>query len=148
MLIPIESTPYPTNEVTVDFSVSFGTAVITKTDADTGAALEGAAFEVVNKSGTVVASAITGTNGMVTFENLQPGTYIIREASAPTGYTLSAPNTQSLTVAAGQTAYATFANEKISGKIAVYKTDADSKGRWLGQHLLLPMQAAILLHYL
>lgn len=102
-------------------------AVITKTDAGTGAALAGATFEVVNASGTVVATAKTGTGGTAFLENLQAGTYTIRETSAPTGYTLSVPNTQSLTVAAGQTANATFANEKIRGKIAIYKVDADSK---------------------
>ena len=127
VLIPIESVPYPTDEAFVDFAVTFGAAVITKTDAGTGAALAGATFEVVNASGTVVATAKTGADGTAVFENLQAGTYTIRETSAPTGYTLSVPNTQSLTVAAGQTANATFANEKIRGKIAIYKVDADSK---------------------
>lgn len=127
ILIPIESTPYPTNEVTVDFSVTFGTAVITKRDADTGAALADAVFEVVNAAGEVVGTATTGMDGTAAFENLQPGTYTIRETSAPTGYTFSVPNTQSLTVAAGQTTYATFTNEKIRGKIAICKVDADSK---------------------
>ena len=127
VLIPIESVPYPTDEAFVDFAVTFGAAVITKTDAGTGEALAGATFEVVNASGTVVATAKTGADGTAVFESLQAGTYTIRETSAPTGYTLSVPNTQSLTVAAGQTANATFANEKIRGKIAIYKVDADSK---------------------
>ena len=127
VLIPIESIPYPTDEAFVDFAVTFGAAVITKTDAGTGAALAGATFEVVNASGTVVATTKTGADGTAFFENLQAGTYTICETSAPTGYTISVPNTQSLTVAAGQTAYSTFANEQISGKIAIYKVDADSK---------------------
>lgn len=127
VLIPIESVPYPTDEAFVDFAVTFGTAVVTKKDAGTGAALAGATFEVVNASGTVVATAKTGADGTAVFENLQAGTYTIRETSAPTGYALSVPNTQSLTVAAGQTANATFTNEKIRGKIAIYKVDADSK---------------------
>lgn len=127
VLIPIESIPYPTDEAFVDFAVTFGAAVITKTDAGTGAALAGATFEVVNASGTVVTTAKTGADGTAVFENLQAGTYTIRETSAPTGYTLSVPDTQSLTVAAGQTANATFVNEKIRGKIAIYKVDADSK---------------------
>lgn len=127
VLIPIESVPYPTDEAFVDFAVTFGTAVVTKKDAGTGAALAGATFEVVNASGTVVATAKTGADGTAVFENLQAGTYTIRETSAPTGYALSVPNTQSLTVAAGQTVNATFTNEKIRGKIAIYKVDADSK---------------------
>lgn len=127
VLIPIASVPYPTDEAFVDFAVTFGAAVITKTDAGTGAALPGATFEVINASGATVATAKTGADGTVSFEDLQAGTYTIRETSAPTGYTLSVPNTQSLTVAAGQTANATFANEKIRGKIAIYKVDADSK---------------------
>lgn len=127
VLIPIESIPYPTDETFVDFTLTFGTAIITKTDADTGVALSGATFEVVNASGTVVATAKTGADGMAVFENLQAGTYTIRETGAPTGYTIAVPNTQSMTVAAGQTAYATFVNEKISGKISIHKVDADSK---------------------
>lgn len=132
VLIPIESVPYPTDEAFVDFAVTFGTAVITKKDAGTGAVLSGATFEVVNASGKVVATAKTGVDGTAVFDNLQAGTYTIRETNAPTGYTISVPNTKSLTVAAGQTAYATFTNEKINGKIAIYKVDADSKEPLVG----------------
>ena len=71
VLIPIESVPYPTDEAFVDFAVTFGAAVITKTDAGTGAALAGATFEVVNASGTVVATAKTGADGTAVFESLQ-----------------------------------------------------------------------------
>lgn len=64
-----------------------GTIVVTKTDED-GAGLEGAEFKLVNKNdSTKTWTRITGRSGIIRFEDLPYGTYILTEEKAPAGYT-------------------------------------------------------------
>lgn len=59
--------------------------LFTKIDADTGAPLPDAEFELL--AGTsVITSAISDANGIVNFGGFTKGTYTIRESSPPTGY--------------------------------------------------------------
>lgn len=59
--------------------------LFTKIDADTGALLPDAEFELL--SGTaVITSAISDANGVVNFGGFPQGTYTFRESSPPSGY--------------------------------------------------------------
>jgi len=100
---------------------------VIKTDSDTGEALSGATFEVLDAEGNVVATGSTNADGAVYFTDLVAGNYTVREVGAPTGYSVALPDAQTVTVVAGQTASAYFANERITGKIAIYKIDADTR---------------------
>ncbi len=123
VLIPQHGVPYKLQAVTLNFEVLYGAITVTKTDAASGAALAGATFELLNSTGQAVQTLTTDASGTVTFSNVQPGTYTIREAAAPTGYVLSVPATQTVTVTAGNTSGVTFANEPIRGKIRIIKRD-------------------------
>ncbi len=122
VLIPQYGAPYKLQSVTVTFDMPLGAAAVTKTSASTGAPLAGAVFELVGGN-AVIATQTTGADGVARFENLQPGVYTIREKSAPEGYLVSVPGEQSVTVTAGGTAHASFANAEITGKIRVVKRD-------------------------
>lgn len=121
VLIPQHGVPYKLQSATLNFEVLHGAVVVTKTDASSGALLAGAAFELLNSAGQVVQTLTTDVSGMVTFIDLQPGIYTVHEAAAPTGYALSVPATQSVTVTAGNTSSVTFANAPIQGKIRIVK---------------------------
>lgn len=123
VLIPQYGAPYKLQSVTVTFDMPLGAAAVTKTSASTGAPLAGAVFELVSGD-AVIATQTTGADGVARFENLQPGVYTIREKSAPEGYLVSVPGGQSVTVTAGGTAHASFANAEITGKIRVVKRDS------------------------
>lgn len=123
VLIPQYGAPYKLQSVTVTFDMPLGAAAVTKTSASTGALLAGAVFELVSGN-AVIATQTTGADGVARFENLQPGVYTIREKSAPEGYLVSVPGEQSVTVTAGGTAHASFANAEITGKIRVVKRDS------------------------
>ena len=123
VLIPQYGAPYKLQSVTVTFDMPLGAAAVTKTSASTGAPLAGAVFELVSGD-AVIATQTTGADGVARFENLQPGVYTIREKSAPEGYLVSVPGEQSVTVTAGGTAHASFANAEITGKICVVKRDS------------------------
>ena len=122
VLIPQYGAPYKLQSVTVTFDMPLGAAAVTKTSASTGAPLAGAVFELASGD-AVIATQTTGADGVARFENLQPGVYTIREKSAPEGYLVSVPGEQSVTVTAGGTAHASFANAEITGKIRVVKRD-------------------------
>ncbi len=122
VLIPQYGAPYKLQSVTVTFDMPLGAAAVTKTSASTGAPLAGAVFELVGGN-AVIATQTTGADGVARFENLQPGVYTIREKSAPEGYLVSVPGEQSVTVTAGGTAHASFANAEITGKIRIVKRD-------------------------
>lgn len=122
VLIPQYGAPYKLQSVTVTFDMPLGAAAVTKTSASTGAPLAGAVFELAGGD-AVIATQTTGADGVARFENLQPGVYTIREKSAPEGYLVSVPGEQSVTVTAGGTAHASFANAEITGKIRIVKRD-------------------------
>ena len=123
VLIPQYGAPYKLQSVTVTFDMPLGAAAVTKTSASTGAPLAGAVFELADGN-AVIATQTTGADGVARFENLQPGVYTIREKSAPEGYLVSVPGEQSVTVTAGGTAHASFANAEITGKIRIVKRDS------------------------
>ena len=123
VLIPQYGAPYKLQSVTVTFDMPLGAAAVTKTSASTGAPLAGTVFELVSGD-AVIATQTTGADGVARFENLQPGVYTIREKSAPEGYLVSVPGEQSVTVTAGGTAHASFANAEITGKIRIVKRDS------------------------
>lgn len=56
----------------------------------------------------------------------------MREIGAPTGYLVSAPDSQNVTVTAGGTAGAAFADERIRGRIRIAKTDSLTKAPLAG----------------
>ena len=123
LLIPIEGLPYPIKSVTVSFDIPYGSVSVTKTDFNTGKVLAGATFDLISGS-TVIQSMTTGADGVVTFTNVPPGTYTIRERTAPEGYTLGSVNVQTVNVSNGQTSRVTFANEKITARIKIIKKDS------------------------
>ena len=63
-----------------------GTFKFTKTDVN-GTALKGAGF-TLKQNGTEVATATSGSDGVVSFSGLAPGTYDLYEKTAPSGYAI------------------------------------------------------------
>lgn len=65
-----------------------GSVRLTKTDADSGDALQGAVFDLYNASGRKVATKTTDQSGRLTVYGLYPGKYFFVEVTAPAGYLL------------------------------------------------------------
>ncbi|MEH6944252.1 SpaA isopeptide-forming pilin-related protein, partial [Bacillus sp. JJ722] len=84
---PNETTPYLFENERIKGAVQF-----MKKGKD-GQPLSGAEFKLYYKADTAfelpVGQAISDQNGMVTFENVPLGEYVIKETKAPTGYNLS-----------------------------------------------------------
>ncbi|MBN2840845.1 MAG: hypothetical protein JXP37_07835, partial [Coriobacteriia bacterium] len=99
-----------------------GALRITKTDVVNGAPLDGAVFELLWNS-TVVASGTTDSAGDLTFTGLSPGTWTVREQTAPQGYLLDV-TPHSVTVPDGGTATIERTNERALRPVRVTKTDS------------------------
>lgn len=123
VMVPLYGSPYALQSASVTFELSTGEIKVTKRSSD-GILLKGAVFELLSSSGSVLATKTTGSDGVVLFADLTPGTYTIREKSAPEGYALSASSSSGVTVAAGTTTHVSFTNERITGRIRVVKTDS------------------------
>ena len=123
VLVPVYGSPYPLKSASVTFELSYGEIRVTKQSAD-GLLLKDAVFELLNASGTVVATAATDSTGAVLFPSLQPGSYTVREKTAPQGYSLAASASQNVSVVAGVTTTICFVNECITGRIRIVKTDS------------------------
>lgn len=123
IMVPLYGSPYALQTASVTFELSTGEIKVTKKSSD-GILLQGAVFELLSSSGSVLATKTTGSDGVVLFADLTPGTYTVREKSAPEGYAVSTSSSSDVTVAAGTTTHVAFTNERITGRIRVVKTDS------------------------
>ena len=125
ILVPTYGSPYPLKEGSVTFELALGEIEVTK-KSDDGILLKNTVFELLNSSGTVIKTATTNASGIAKFTDLEPGSYKVREKTAPQGYSLSVTSTENVTVVAGSVAKCTFTNKRISGKVRIVKTDSQT----------------------
>lgn len=109
---------------TVTFSNTHkGRGKIIKTMPD-GGSTAGWKFEVYDSNHKLVGSYTTASDGTILTDYLLPGTYTVKEIiPEDSPYTCDAPNPQTVTISAGQTAEVTFTNRMKPGEIRIQKTD-------------------------
>jgi len=81
--------------------------------------LGGVTIELLNSSGSVIASTTTNALGAYSFSSLTPGSYTVRETD-PNGYTSTTANSVPVNVVAGGTTSANFGDQQkgtISGTV-------------------------------
>ena len=125
VLVPTYGAPYALQDGSITFELKLGEIEVTKKSSD-GIVLRNAVFELLNSAGTVIKTATTNNSGIAKFTDLEPGSYKVREKTAPQGYSLSATSTENVTVVAGSVTSCTFTNKRISGKVRIVKTDSQT----------------------
>ncbi len=101
-----------------------GSLTIQKVDKDSGQALPGARFRLLDSTGNPFAEGTTDANGMLLFENIPFGDYYLEELEAPNGYKIDrTPYVFSVT-ADGQKIEIQRENTRIPGSVTVAKTDS------------------------
>lgn len=103
---------------------------VVKKDSETKEVLEGASLALL-KDGTVIQKGTTGKDGIVTFTNLNKGTYTIKEIKPPVNYSLS---TDTVEVTIGDSTKPTvvtkdFVNTPIKHSVELVKTDAETDAK-------------------
>lgn len=102
------------------------TLIIRKEDEQTRLPLADAVFELRKADeGVVERRLVTGPDGLVQVDGLEPGDYIVREIEAPPGYLLAEDPEQIVNLEAGETETVLFRNNKPGG-LAILKQDAIS----------------------
>ncbi|WFA08017.1 LPXTG cell wall anchor domain-containing protein [Tissierella sp. Yu-01] len=116
------------NKEVVENIIKKGNIEFNKVD-ESDRPLSGAKFGLYNSSGEKIAEATSaGENGVVKFENIPYGIYIIKEISAPTGYIESDVTLNVSIKDNGETVYPnekSIENKKIIGDIEVKKLDEE-----------------------
>lgn len=95
-------------------------------DLNSGSALQGAEFTVIDSTGKVITTFETNQTGTITL-NVAPGTYRLKETKAPNGYDLNT-SVQTITIVRGGTTTASFYNQKTrpnTGQLKVHVYDGD-----------------------
>ena len=101
-----------------------GLLTIQKMDKNTGQALPGARFRLLDSTGNPFAEGMTDANGILVFENIPFGDYYLEELEAPDGYKAdTTPYVFSVT-ADGQKIEIRRENTRIPGSVTVAKTDS------------------------
>ncbi|EGO7986491.1 collagen binding domain-containing protein, partial [Enterococcus faecalis] len=117
-----------TNELTP------GGVVLSKTDAKTGEALQGAVFELKDKNGKVLQSGLkTDISGKLAVEGLEPGDYQFVETQAPTGYDLDQTSVK-FAIEKGQTeaVQVSMTNQPTVGSVVLNKIDSETGDKLAG----------------
>ena len=102
-----------------------GKITVVKEDAVTGERLAGAVFTIDG-----VGDLTTGSDGTAIKSNLTPGTYTIREKTAPTGY-LNNSDVKTVSTS-GRVGTVTFKNDKIPYNLTLTKTDVQTDAALAG----------------
>lgn len=113
-----------------------GTLMIKKTNRKTGQALNGVEFTLYTKSGAKVVSGLTNKVGQLYFDNLDLGTYILKETKALEGFIIPQELKNGVEVEikaddADNTFEYTATNERITGKVKFAKYDNET-GKLIG----------------
>ncbi|MGQ8900837.1 SpaA isopeptide-forming pilin-related protein, partial [Bacillus sp. TSA_111.2] len=122
-------------EVQVKNAKELGSLQVIKKDSESGKVLAGAEFKLKNEAGQVVGEAkTTNKDGVVKFENLEPGKYTLEETKAPEGYK-ALEVTVEVKVVANEVVKQEVMNEKvkeeITGQLEITKVDANNTNKIL-----------------
>ena len=127
----LDNTPIPVEITTAGQTVTInatntpakGGITITKTDAETGAALPGVHFELRDEAGALCAEGGTGADGTLTLPNIPLGSYVLQETTTPEGYVPDHTQRTVLITESGQTVQITVENTPIRGSLEIIKKD-------------------------
>lgn len=101
-----------------------GSLTIQKVDKDSGQALPGARFRLLDSTGNPFAEGTTDENGILVFENIPFGDYYLEELEAPDGYKADTTPYVFSIDADGQKIEIQRENSRIPGSVTVVKTDS------------------------
>ncbi len=126
-----------TVEVSISNTPARGSVSVVKTDSETGAALAGVHFKLLDEAGTLAAEGDTGVDGTLTLPNIPVGYYILRETATLAGYLLDETPISVQITQNGQVVQVNATNTMARGGITVTKTDSQSGNALKGVHFKL-----------
>ena len=114
-----------TTEDTLNINANNAKLIIKKTEENTNKPIEGVKFAIY-KDNKLVQEKLTDKDGKVSFENLYPGKYTIKELETAEKYILE-NSLQEIDLEYNEIKEIEITNKLKTGKIKVYKVDKDNK---------------------
>lgn len=103
-----------------------GRIQVLKVDEETGEPIEGAEFDIIDKTtGQVVESMVSKADGKATSGLLPFRNYIVKETKAPNKYVLNGKEYEVSITEHMKTIEITHANRKIKGRVSIHKIDEE-----------------------
>ena len=99
-----------------------GSVTVNKVDSQSNAKLSGAAFQLLDANQQLIKTIVTDENGVAVFEDLDYGTYYIKEVQAPKGYQFKEEISQPIEVGENQAHY-TFNYRNTKNEIEFRKVN-------------------------
>ena len=128
---------YISEKVGTDFHNTAGEIIIRKIDADTGETLAGATLGIFTTGGEMLESWISDISAHVVETPLEPGTtYVLREITAPMGYTVAKDMTFVVPVN-GDEITVTMEDTPIKGSVRLTKYDESTRETLAGAEFSL-----------
>ena len=114
------------NEIVIENHHKKGNLKITKVDKDDKTITLGAIeFDLIDEKGNTISHLVTDVNGEVYIENINTGTYILKETKTKREYNLC--ENKDIVVEWNKTSEIVIENEKKKGQIKIIKQDADKE---------------------
>ena len=107
-------------------STNTGSLKVIKVDDETVVPIEGVSFSLRSEDGSFETQGITDSNGVLTFNNLFQGKYILTETATGENYILDEIKENMININYNETTEITIGNKIKRGKIKVIKTDSDT----------------------
>ena len=99
-----------------------GSVTVNKVDSQSNAKLSGAAFQLLDANQQLIKTIVTDENGVAVFEDLDYGTYYIKEVQGPKGYQFKEEISQPIVVGENQAHY-TFNYRNTKNEIEFRKVN-------------------------
>lgn len=132
--------PLAVKEFTLTNEKIYGQIQIIKRDEETSEKLPDAVFELYDADNKKVAEAKTNTLGQAVFKELEPGSYTIKEKTAPIGYVLSDSTWEAIVEEDGSGPSIEITNKKAEtpmGNIVITKVDDKTRDKLAGAEFII-----------
>lgn len=113
-------------------STNTGSLKVIKVDDETEVPIEGVSFTLKSEDGSFETQGTTDSNGVLNFNNLYQGKYILTETATGENYILDEIKENMVTINYNETTEITIDNKIKRGKVKVIKTDSDTGQALIG----------------
>ena len=119
---------YGDENISTDLNISTntGSLKVIKIDDETEIPIEGVSFTLKSEDGSYEATGVTDSNGVLNFNNLYQGKYILTEVETGENYILDEIKDNVITINYNENSEIIIGNTIKRGKIKVIKTDSET----------------------